>query len=126
MLGRPTKYNDETVIKALSYLEGCYDEIPTMEGLANYLNVAVSTLYEWANDPDKRTFSEALNKIKQTQGDMLIQKGLKGDYNATIAKLMLHNHGYSDKQSTELTGRDGGSIEMDHYLEISIVDPHED
>ena len=101
-MARPSKYNDETNIKALAYLEGCYDQIPTMEGLANYIGVAISTLYEWGDDPKKREFSETLTRIKQTQGDMLLQKGLKGDYNATIAKLMLHNHGYSDKQETTL------------------------
>lgn len=28
---------------------------------------------------------------------MLIQKGLKGEWNSNIVKLMLHNHGFSDK-----------------------------
>jgi len=41
----------------------------------------------------------------------LVNKGLTGDFNATITKLMLANHGYSEKQS------------IDHQLSDSSMSP---
>ncbi|MDF7480882.1 DNA-packaging protein, partial [Proteus mirabilis] len=36
----------------------------------------------------------------------LINSGLAGDFNATITKLMLANHGYSEKQEVDHTSSD--------------------
>ena len=121
-MARPSKYNEETVVKANEYLDNCYDELPTVEGLSLYLDVGKRTIYDWASDPEKDLFSHTLEKIKNSQAQMLIQKSLKGDYNAAIAKLMLHNHDYSDKQHTQLSGVDGKPIEIDTRLQIEIVD----
>ncbi|WP_415843310.1 terminase small subunit [Xenorhabdus thuongxuanensis] len=37
----------------------------------------------------------------------LINKGLTGDFNSTIAKMMLTKHGYSDKQEIDHRSPDG-------------------
>ena len=38
---------------------------------------------------------------------MLINGGLMGDFNASIAKVMMTKHGYSDKQEIDNTSSDG-------------------
>lgn len=125
-MARPSKYNDETVTKALAYLEGCYDELPTVEGLAVRLGVHKDTVYEWATHEDKREFSDTLNKIKMIQADQLLQKALKGEYNATIAKLMLSvNHGYKESTQVDNVSSDGSMTPSDRVV-FEIVDPYED
>lgn len=135
--GRPTEYNEKILKKAKKYLELCQDEeerqiiglsakgtelyknklkvkLPSIEGLAVYLGVARSTIYEWekTENEDKSLkypeFSDILGKILAEQAQRLINNGLSGDYNSTISKLILTKHGYSDKQ--EITGADGKDL----------------
>lgn len=112
-MARPTKYNKEMLKKAEEYLVSCVDtynpatkkvevNFPTGEGLALHLEVSRSTLYEWSDKHDE--FSDILEAINQQQVKRLIEKGLSGDYNSTIAKLVLAKHGYSEKQEIEHKG----------------------
>lgn len=102
-------------------------KLPTIGGFALFINVPESTLYDWKKEGDnykpiekekmtagdiekdkelqsKAKFSESLGKIKQEQQSRLLNKGLSGDYNPTIAKLILSsNHGMSDKVDTDVT-----------------------
>ena len=121
--GRPTLYCEELLEKAKEYLtdyktEG--DVIPSVEGLSLYLEIARSTIYEWAKQEDKKEFSDTLELINVTQKKVLINKGLKGEFNSNITKLALGNHGYSEKVQQELSGPDGGPIEVTG-IEVSFV-----
>lgn len=121
--GRPTLYSEEILEKTQSYLEECKDEeipevvglsakgtelyknklrvnLPTIQGLSSYLKVNQDTLYEWAKVHPE--FSETLANIKAEQAKRLMNSGLSGDYNPTIAKLMLSsNHGM--REGTDIT-----------------------
>jgi len=104
-MARPTKYNEEMLEKAREYIvthQEVGDEVPSVEGLAFFLNVNRDTLYEWAIEYDE--FSDTLGTIKNKQARLLISGGLTGAYNAAITKLMLYNHGYSEKQEIEHSG----------------------
>lgn len=123
--GRPTSYKEDTNLKSLEYLNSCKDTVevlgsgkdtyiknnvslPTVDGLALFLDVSRDTLYEWAKHHQE--FSDTLARVKQEQAKVLINKGLSGDYNPTIAKLVLAtNHGYHEKQETDITSK-GESI----------------
>jgi DNA-binding transcriptional regulator YiaG len=126
-VGRPTEYGPELLKKAQEYLANCKDEtaqivkqansekgyemyenklkvkLPSIEGLARFLNVSRSTLYEWEKEYPE--FSDILEAIKAEQAERLINNGLSGDYNSTIAKLILTKHGYSDKTETDITSK---------------------
>lgn len=102
--GRPSYYSDETVRKAKEYLT-TYAElghaVPSVAGLSLFLERSRSTIYEWASDSEKQEFSDILDKINATQEEVALSKGLKGDYNANLVKLLLGKHGYSDKVETQ-------------------------
>jgi len=129
-MARPTILNQELRDRAKLYIEECEDEeteyhktrgeksdgyerivkvkLPSIEGLALYLDVARSTLYLWKEE-DKE-FSDIIDKLQEKQANMLINKGLSGDYNPTIAKVLLTKHGY--REGVEQTGKDGKDFEI--------------
>lgn len=118
--GRPTIYGESLIKNALVYLELCDDEyetkyrplikdgiesgeeayivkrvkLPSIEGLAYFLGVHRDTLYEW--EKEYPIFSDILNRLRSKQADELINKGLSGDYNPTIVKVLLTKHGYRE------------------------------
>lgn len=94
--------------------------VPTLAGLAIYIDIRRSTLYEWARDNPE--FSDIVESVMKKQEKGLLKGSLAGDYNASIAKLMLTKHGYTDKQETALTGADGGAIEV-RDVTRTIIDP---
>lgn len=121
--GRPSEYSEEILVKANEYLDSCEDEevekgsderpvysikvkLPTKGGLARYLGVARDTLYEWAKIHEE--FSDIMEALSAEQEDKLINNGLSGDYNPTIAKVLLSKHGYKEasEQETTLKGLD--------------------
>lgn len=121
--GRPTNYKEEYITKVDEYLELCQDEefdwtktlgdkseswehrvkvkLPTLEGFSLYIDASLRVLADWeARYPE---FLRALDKIRSAQKERLIEKGLSGDYNPTIAKLILSsNHGMNEKTETDI------------------------
>lgn len=107
--GRPTDYNEETVTDAHDYVQNTQDrfdkdgkrivEIPTIEGLAMHLEVSRSTVYLWAKEYPE--FSDIIERLQQKQAIALLNNGLAGNYNPTIAKVLLTKHGYTERQEVE-------------------------
>lgn len=128
--GRPTDYQGKKTIKKVQeYLKGCEDtersliksssekgyemyenkivvNLPTIEGVAIFLKISRETVYEW--EKIHKDFSDIIGELRAKQAQALINKGLSGDYNSTIAKVLLTKHGYRDSQ--ELTGKDGKDL----------------
>jgi hypothetical protein len=118
MAGRPSDFNVEKVEKALWYLDNfaqCDDVIPSVEGLADYLQVCKKTVLNWCEPPantdelpeDRKLFLHTLNRIKARQAKITLSGGLNKVFDASISKLILHNHGYSDKQQIDLESPKG-------------------
>mgnify|MGYP003680305887 CR=1 FL=1 len=105
-MARPTNMTDEVIEKAKAYVDG-YQKyghaVPSVVGLCKAIDRARSTVYDWASQ-ELVTFNQAL----------------LGEYNASIAKLLLGKHGYSDKQ--EVGGMDGKAIELVSKIERVIID----
>lgn len=100
--GRPSKLTPEMIQKAWDYirtnteqaLEG-KGQLPTKERLALTLNVSRQTMDDWKEHSAE--FLDILRTLEHLQADMLLQNGLTGKYNPTIAKLLLSKHGYVEK-----------------------------
>jgi hypothetical protein len=136
--GRPTLYNEEILNKTKEYIESCEDDeiqqtigmsakgtelfknkvivnIPTIEGLAYHLGIHKDTIYEWCKI--NQVFSDVIDSLRAKQAKELINKGLSGDYNPTIAKVLLTKHGYIDKQDVTSDGKaiKGNSIMFSNF-----------
>lgn len=116
--GRPSKFDEKFINEVYEYTDSCVDDsinigteekpfyktkvkLPTIAGLAIHLKVNKTTLYEWEKNEE---FSNALDYLRQKQEETLLNNGLSGDYNSTIAKLVLSsNHKYSEKQDIDHT-----------------------
>ena len=106
--GRPTIYGDKVITATKKYLVEYMrfgDVIPSIAGLACYLDVSRSTIYDWASQEDKQEFSHILANILSNQERILINKGLSGEFNSNITKLALGKHGYTDKADVTSGGK---------------------
>lgn len=101
-MARPSKLTDEARQLTIEYLNDCVlnEDVPTAAKLAVKLNVSKSTLYYWAESDE--AFSDTLDKLQSIQEANLIEGSLKNKLNPTISKLMLSNHGYSDRQQQDI------------------------
>lgn len=107
--GRPTKLTPEIQTLADDYIRASANEldevIPSAAGLAVYIGVGKKTLYNWAETSPE--FLHTLNDINAAQELKALNGGLSNRYNATITKLVLANHGYSDKHEVDNKSSDG-------------------
>lgn len=117
MAGRPTTYSEEMEMKADHYIEN-YAEyghpLPSIVGMAVVLAVHKCTLYEWAKR-ERGGFADTLAHCNDAQELALLNKGLTNEFNATIVKLALANHGYSEKTRTDITSG-GREIKNDWHI----------
>ena len=107
-IGRPTKYCQEILDRSFDYFENYErygDAVPSQGGLSSELDIARSKLKKWGKEPGKEEFSAILAKIKMKQERVLLNKGLLGEFNSNIVKLMLGKHGYSNRAKIENAGR---------------------
>ena len=112
-VGRPTNYHDGRVLEVLEYMsryEETGDIVPTVEGLSLWMAVPRRTLYQWADKHDE--FAHTLDALTATQARIVLSGGLKGEYNATIAKLLLAKQGYTDKAEIDHRSGDGSMTPM--------------
>lgn len=99
-LGRPTKYTPTMIELAEAYIKECSREqtqLPTIEGLADILNVDDDTIVEWGKEYPQ--FSATLKKIKAKQKNQLMNDGLYGgkEVNPAMAIFLLKaNHGMKE------------------------------
>lgn len=105
-MARPTVYSEEIILKAKSYLDNYRhqgDEIPQIAGLALYLGISRETVHTWVKEEGKEEFSDIVNDILSAQEQRLLNKGLNGDFNSNITKLLLSKHKYSDSKEIKTT-----------------------
>lgn len=117
------KYKKEYINEIDNYLKECHDEyekvekqssesailyerklkvnLPSIEGFSKYIGISRKTLYNWSDSYVE--FENALDKISEAQKKVLIEKGLSGDYNSTIAKLVLSvNHNMIERKEIDV------------------------
>lgn len=120
---RPQEKTPEIITAAEQYSNGGWREhgeaVPTVEGLALHLGKHRSTLYQWAAADTE--FADILEWVKTQQAVALINGGLTGGLNPTITRLLLCQHGYSEKQAIDHTS--GGKSMGPIHITRTIIDP---
>ena len=102
--GRPSQLTPELIAKAEMYLTDYMsndDIVPSVSGLACYLEISRSSVYNYKDKSNR--FLDIVERVELLQEKMLINGGLKGDFNAAITKLMMAKRGYSDSQNIDHT-----------------------
>lgn len=132
--GRPPKLDADFIAKALAYLDSYEDDgkvIPSIAGLSRATGVYRSTLHAWmagelpmVEQDIIDQFSDIINAISVEQEEKLLQGGLSNSMNATICKLVLGKHGYSDKVEQDNRSTDG-SMSPAGTLKVTISRPKE-
>ncbi len=122
-MARPTLYSEQIIIKAEEYLKTLPEDeiVHSIEGLAEYLGITRPTIYDWESQVDKPEFSYIVEQVRQKQSKTLVNKGLKGDFNSSIAKVMMSKHGYHDKTETDITTK-GESINASNPQALSAAE----
>jgi hypothetical protein len=72
--------------------------------LIDVIKIGKSTIYQWAAEEDN-PFADILRSIHAKQELIAWNKGLKGEYNANLIKLLLGKHGYHDKVDSNVEQR---------------------
>ena len=106
--GRPTKYNATIQKKAEEYIKNLPEDevVHTVEGLADHIDVARSTVYKWRDEIEE--FSDTLEIILRKQAKTLINRGLTGEFNAPMTKMLMNvNHGYRERNEVDNLSSDG-------------------
>jgi hypothetical protein len=109
--GRITSFTPELKEKILDYVENYAKyghKVPSVSGLSRVIGKERCTLYYWASDEhnDFTGMREILDTLSAEQEVELINKGLGGDFNPAITKMLLiRHHGYSD--AVDLSSKDG-------------------
>jgi hypothetical protein len=107
-VGRPSKYTPELQALADGYiykLKELGHVVPSRAGLCCYLGITRETSYQWAKIHLK--FSDTLQAIDVMQEHLALNGGLSSALNSTIVKLVLANHGYSDRQDINHESKGG-------------------
>ena len=82
--------------KSDSYEKKIKVKLPTVEGFADFIGFTKPTLYNWAKN--HKEVKKGISKIVSEQLIRLVDCGLEGTYNPTIAKLILSsNHGMRER-----------------------------
>jgi len=122
--GRPPKWQD-CIDPAWEYINGGFqkenDVVPTVAGLAVSIGCARETVHAWAREHEE--FSHIVKALMAKQEKMLTNGGIIGEYNASITKLLLTKHGYSDKTEQEITGAGGGPLQIQEVQRVVIDSP---
>lgn len=141
--GRPPIWDDQIVSKVKDYLNSCTDtteqvitgesnkftkyenrlkvKLPTIEGLAVYLGISRETVYAW--EREHTGFSDIIGELRAKQAEALINNGLSGAYNSTIAKVLLSKHGYREATETETKTEITGNLTFNGIQVIKPNDP---
>lgn len=131
-MARPRKhFKPENFVElARDYISGGYeaegDVIPTLEGFSILIDVPREVIYQWADAGDKDV-SYTISALNRQQARKLMNGGLAGAMNATMAMRILNvNHGMVERTKQEVTGADGGPVQITEVRRTVVDSQHPD
>ena len=119
MKSKKTYYADGTIKSEEEFPVA--NDLPTFQNFADKIGVHVDTLHAWK--VEHQSFSEAYARAKQLQEHIWLVNGMSNLYNSQFAQFFGKNClGYKDKTETEITGPNGGPIELTNVSNLSDAD----
>lgn len=118
-VGRPSLLTPELKAKAVEYLNNFSEQgdvIPSTAGLACWLGISKASVYNYGEQDEE--FLATLEAIQAKQESLTLNNGMTGVFNSTIAKLVLANHGYSDKLQQDNVSSDGSMSPKPSIIEL--------
>jgi hypothetical protein len=109
--GRPPKYATPAEMQAVidAYFAQCNAENPPLiSGLAYHLDMTTESLRRYGEDDE---FSATVKKAKQ-RVEMAFERNLNSNGCTGSIFWLKNNAGWKDQIQQELTGKDGGPLEM--------------
>lgn len=126
-VGRPSEL-PETIEKAKEYLHGGYETVgevmPSVAGLACYCGKSRETMYDYQKQSSE--FSDIVASVLTLQESKLLNNGVTGVFNATITKLLLTKHGYSERHEVDNKSSDGSMSPQPTSISFEVVDADTD
>ena len=122
-VGRPTKYYDGMIDIAKKYIYSCgreQTEMPTIEGLAEILNVDDERIGEYAEKHPE--FHATIKRLKAKQKTQLMNDGMYGGkkVNSPMAIFLLKaNHGMIETERKLLIGDKENPLEVKTTMDDS-------
>ncbi len=101
-IGRPTKYNEEILSKAQSYVLDCQNDqqMPFIEELALTLDVNEDTVVEWTKAHSE--FSATVERLRMLQKFYLKKGALEKKLHPTLTIFLLKaNHGMNEEEKVQ-------------------------
>jgi hypothetical protein len=109
--GRPWKYTaEELKLKLEEYFKDKTNKPYSVLELCSFLHITPETLSNWTENPETELCQLAIDaKLKIAAG------WEKGELAPALGIFLLKNHmKYKDKHEQELSGKDGGAIEIEY------------
>lgn len=122
--GRPTKFSDKRARAAIKAARNS----KSRNGCARAAAVSLHTLNNWLDmgleytdkNGETKDFLQSFMRARAEGELLLVQGGLKSDdIDSSMAKFLLAtSFGYKKTEKRELTGEDGGPLEIDSIIEV--------
>lgn len=117
-MGRPKKEIKQEQFEAMCQIQATHEEIQLVLGVSD------KTLNAWCKRTYGRTFSDVFREKREVGKISLRRKQWKlADKSAAMAIFLGKQYlGQRDEKSLELTGKDGGPVEIEGGIQIYIPD----
>jgi len=121
--GRPFKFTPEEALERARWYLANYEQegdlVPTVAGLAVYMDCSKKILYNYQQHPDYAELIPVMDALMTKQHKLLTSGGLGGRFHPVVTRIMLSKHGDIERREVDNLSSDGS---MSPIAPISAAD----